>query len=83
MEKLLRENEADRPSIYEVASDPFFTNKWFSISYKLFKVNMHPRNIYTGDPVIEYFPDYSVINFFGHLAGAKPLYKYVFNQSEG
>ena len=44
---------------------------------------MHPRNVYAGDPAIEYFPDYSVMSFFGHLAGAKPLYKYAFSQSEG
>ena len=42
---------------------------------------MHPRNIYAGDPAIEYFPNYSAVSFFEHLAGAKPLYKYAFTPS--
>lgn len=43
---------------------------------------MLPRNIYAGDPVIEYFPDYSVLNFFSHLAGIKPAYKFAMTPNE-
>ena len=40
------------------------------------------RDHYAGDPAIEFFPDYSAINFMVHLTQAKPFYRYAFTVDE-
>lgn len=39
---------------------------------------MLSRDEYLGDPVVGFFPDISPANYFLHLSGAKPFYKYAF-----
>lgn len=38
---------------------------------------MLQRDIYIADPAQTYFPDFNVVNYSMHLAGAKPYYRYM------
>lgn len=36
----------------------------------------------TEDTVIQYFSDFSIINYVSHLAGLKPYYRYIMSAEE-
>lgn len=47
---------------------------WYIIKIKAI---MLQRDIYIADPAQTYFPDFNVVNYSMHLAGAKPYYRYM------
>lgn len=40
------------------------------------------RDRYAEDAVIQFFPDFSILNFVSHLAGLKPYYRYIMSKDE-
>lgn len=40
------------------------------------------RDKYQGDPVVKYFPDFSIVKYLQHISATKPYYSLIFNQSQ-
>lgn len=40
------------------------------------------RDQYVEDPVLQFFPDFSILSYVSHLAGLKPYYRYMMTKDE-
>lgn len=40
------------------------------------------RDRYVEDPVLQFFPDFSILSYVSHLAGLKPYYRYMMTKDE-